>query len=552
MQTPAHHLSSFLSLALLCACLTHAIPAIANDAPSSINRGQLNPDMLLASGGAWENFKNIRQGRSTPEEPGEGTDSSLPKTPQPEKNATSTAQKAREKPTSTPPQSLNQATSSPPLTAHQPVPAKTTLRNATTAMPDQSLITAPAEPTEQSGAWKFYAGTMHINGNAYYDPHGVNFKWAYSRVDPLPANPRIVVHMHGSGGGEGSMQVFGPSPQGDIEVRTQDAEAYNQDWREWWTFGSDGVPYPGRRIAATLEFLVDRYHIDPGRRGIVLQGPSMGGAGAVIQTMILPSPWREYIAYSSARIGVIMPRQIAQRDPGQYATFPPNNPQHKALWDSIDFAVQSASDPVVRGMHYRHAFSSDDQFSAGVNNANTQLQFVNLVEQRKIGGAFGWVKAGHDSYEPGVRLPDMSVFETPEQDVTLDRAHPAITHSTGNYPLLAADRANQAKFPRGHYNMGITWNHAHIIDDKSQLVFPLKYQRRVNIGGGIPDQPMKITISVTPRRARNFEIHDGETLKWSWNAGALSGTAKVVGDTVTIDGIPLLSGDTYRALRIYR
>jgi len=238
--------------------------------------------------------------------------------------------------------------------------------------PDPALITAPAQPTEQDTGWKFYPGKMAIAANTFYDPHGVDFLWAYSRKEPLPADPRIVVHMHGSGGGEGSMHVFGPSAQGDIEVRAQDAEAHNQSWREWWTFGADGTPYPGRRINATLDFLTERYGISTRARGIVLQGPSMGGAGAVIQTMILPSPWRERIAYSSAHIGVIMPRQIAQRDPEQYHTFPPDNAANKALWDSIDFAVQSKTDPIIRGMHYRHMFSSNDQFSAGVNNASTQ------------------------------------------------------------------------------------------------------------------------------------------------------------------------------------
>lgn len=420
------------------------------------------------------------------------------------------------------------------------------------ATPDPKLITAPAEPTEVGGWWKYYAGTMDIDANAFYDPHGVDFKWAYSLKVPLPADPRILVHMHGSGGGEGAMRVFGPSSQGDIEVRNQDAEAYNQSWREWWTFGRDGTPYPGRRIAATLEFLTQRYGIDVSKRGIVLQGPSMGGAGAVIQTMILPSPWRENIAYSAAVSGVIMPRQIAKRDPAQYGTFPPDNLANKALWDSIDFKIQSATDPIVRGMHYRHAFSSNDQFSAGVNRVSTQLLFVNLVEQQKIGGAFGWVKAGHSPYEDGVKLPDMSQFESPDQDVTLDRAHPAITNSTGNYPLAAADRMNQAKFPRGHYNMGIIWDHANIVDEDAQIIFPLKYQRRVGMGKGIPDQPKKITLSVTPRRARNFQLRDGETLKWSWDEGALTGLATVTGDTVTIDAIPLVSGEQYKTLRIYR
>jgi hypothetical protein len=496
--------------------------------------------LTLAAGGAWENFKNIRQGKP----PAGDTADEVPASPAPASPLPSPAPK---QPAAKPAQAVNTPAAATPAPAAPQQP-----RSVVPAKPDPSLITAPQQPTDQGGNWKFYAGTMHIKANNFYDPHGVDFQWAYSLVEPLPPHPRVVVHMHGSGGGVGSMGVFGPSELGDIEARAQDAEAQNYDWREWWTFGRDGTPYPGRRIAAMLDYLTTRYKLDLSVRGIVLQGPSMGGAGAVIQTMILPSPWREKIAYSSARAGVIMPRLIAKRDPGQYINFPPDNAQNKALWDSIDFAVQAASDPIVRNMHYRHAFSSDDQFSAGVNFVNTQLQFVNLVERYKISGAFGWVKTGHGTYEEGVTIPDMSEFEVPEQDVGLDRALPAITQSTGNYPLSAADRANGALHPRGHYNMGITWAYARIIDTPEQIVFPLRYLRRVKLGGGVPDQPERITISVTPRRVKNFKLVDGETLKWTWAAGAMSGVAKVTGDTVTIDGIPLVSGEPYKILRIYR
>ena len=120
-----------------------------------------------------------------------------------------------------------------------------------------------------------------------------------------------------------------PSPLGDLEVRVQDAQTYNQRWVEWWTAGKDGQPYPGRRITAALEYVIERYGLDISKRGIVLDGPSMGGAGSVVQTMIPPQPWRELIAYSTGRIGIILPRRVAQRDPGQYATLPPDNRANK-------------------------------------------------------------------------------------------------------------------------------------------------------------------------------------------------------------------------------
>lgn len=412
-------------------------------------------------------------------------------------------------------------------------------------------VSAPLEPTARRGAWVYFSGVLDIDKDPFFDPHGVDFQWAYARKEPLPEDPRIAVNMHGSGGGKEFVKLFAPEAGGDIEVRTQDAETYNKSWQEWWMFGADGKPYPGRRIAAILDFVSERYAIDTTRRGIVLEGSSMGGAGAVVQTMILPDPWRERIAYSAGRIGPMLPREVAKKSPGQYIAMAPDRGQYRNAWDAVDFSLRVASDPVVRGMHYRHRFSSNDVFSRGPAGS-TQLEFVNLVEAFKVAGAFAWTRADHNTHEPGVRLPNLMKFERKETDVTLDRAHPAITDSTGNYPLSAADRINASRFPRGHYNMGISWNHAGIVDTQSEIVFPLMYLRRFDIGKDIPDQPEEITVSVTPRRPRNFVLNDGETLKWSFDRGALEGTAVVEGDTVTIEGIPLKSGGPYRNLRIYR
>lgn len=489
--------------------------------------------MQLAAAGSWDKYKRIRQGESTLDQ---------------EESEAPPAQHPPARPQPAKPQAVPRAK---PATQPQGGPPATTAVAPRGDGPNPRLINAPGEPVESGAWWVFYRGVMQVSNNNWYDPHGIDFEWAYSRRKQMPEHPRAVVHMHGSGGGKGSMWVFGPSPLGDIEVRVQDAETYNADWREWWSYSADGVAYPGRRIAAALDFVAQRHDLDFSRRGLVLDGPSMGGGGAVLQTMILPAPWRRLIAWSSARAGVIMPRQVRRRAPGQYASLPPDGGRHKAVWDSMDFALQAAIDPVVRGIHYRHSFSSDDQFSLGPNG-NTQLEFVNLVERHKIGGAFIWVKAGHASGERGVRLPDLAGFEHEDQDVTLDRAHPAFTKSSGNYPRRMVERVDEAQFPRGHYNLGLIWKHSDIVDEPDQVVFPIRYQRWTNIGKGVPDQPERITVNVTPRRPSHFTLTDGETLAWSWDGGARTGTAVVKGDTVTVPGIPLVSGQGYRKLRIFR
>jgi hypothetical protein len=416
---------------------------------------------------------------------------------------------------------------------------------------NSKVVSAPLRPQEADQNWVFYRGGLAIADKPFYGPYGLDFQWAYSRIDPLPVNPRIVVSMHGSGAGFGAMKVFGPSSMGDLEVRNQDAEAYGQHLREWWTWGPHFLPNPGRRIAATLHFLEERYQFNSEVQGLILEGPSMGGVGAVAQAMILPDPWRARIAVSIARAGVVLPREVYKKHPGQYRRFPADRGRGKWLWDKIDFEVQGAHDPIVRGIHYRQSFGSNDQFADGPNGS-TQLEFVNLVEKYKISGAFSWTAGGHATGEAGLNMPELWRFEAPEQNVTLDRAHPAITNSTGNYPLTAAERVDEARFPRGHYNLGVQWNHGQIVDKKTHLVFPLRYMPWRNFGKGVPDQPQKITISITPRRPKNFKIVDGEVLKWSWNGGELKGAAKVIGDTVTVDNIPLSARQPFKYLRIYR
>lgn len=486
---------------------------------------------------SWDDYKRIRQGKSVQVAPGSGP---VQTHPDPRQN----------QPVDTGAKAITQGAAPQAQGAsHLPQPKRPgdgRFEMRANAQP----VSAPAQPTQQSNSWKFYLGELALADTPFYGAYQRDFKWAYSHRIPLSNTPRIVVSMHGSGGGQGAMRVFGPSALGDLEVRNQDAEAYSQSLREWWTFGPQFRPAPGRRIAATLHYLQKRYKFNVDKYGIVLEGSSMGGAGAVVQTMILPSPWREKIAWSSARAGIVMPRRVYARQPGQYRNFPPDAGWGTWLWDRIDFAVQAARDPVVRGIHYRHAFGTNDQFSDGPDGS-TILEFVNIVEENRIGGAFSWTQGGHGVGEAGFNMPMLSVFEAPEQDVTLDRAHPAFTRSTGNYPRSPVDRLDEQRFPRGHYNLGILWNHAGIIDDKTQLVFPLRYVARSGFGKGVPDQPRNITVSVTPRRPAHFAFHDGQRLNWTWDDGALFGTAVVQGDTVTIDNIPLDSGQPYKKLRIF-
>ena len=429
-----------------------------------------------------------------------------------------------------------------------------TARDHGDAPPHAPPLFFPSEPTSVGPSSSWYLGGFELKPGSYYDNDGFDFAASYSRKNKLPPAPRLGVKLHSSGGYKSFVKSsFGPSDGTDIEVRTQDGQAKQEldksNRSEWWCYGTDGQPYPARRVAAMLQVLTERYpQIDVTNKGIVYSGSSMGNGG-VLHTMILPDPWRARIAYSKGLVGVFMPRRINLRNPAMYSAWPADTPENKAMWDAVDFEIQAVKDPIVRGMHYRHAFSTNDWFSRGPGDESTQLRWVKLCADNRISVAATWVVGSHSHTERGINLPIISGFEDDAQDVTLDRAHPCFTNSLGNFPLAASDITDRATYPRGHYNMGLTWDHAKIVDTADEIVFPLKYTARGNLGGGIPDQPARITVDVSPRRARHFAIRNGERIHWSWDGGAAAGTATVAGDVVTAVGVPMVSGAGYRRLR---
>lgn len=410
-----------------------------------------------------------------------------------------------------------------------------------------SGVSYPVDPAFANGIYASFLGTWDIASDDYFDPHGITMYTRYTRTNPLPASLRLMINAHGSSANTGAAMQnpnVAPPLRDHILLMNPDAEAYNAQWREWWAYSIDGIAYPARRVATSVDYLLNRYPQIDLDQGYILKGGSMGGGGAVFLSMLLPDVHRSRIAYVTLSIGGPLPRV----EPHKYSnSWPADAGVDSALWDAIDFEIQAASDPVARGIHYRHRFSTNDANF----DVNGQMRFLNICEEQRISCEASWVQNRHSSGEPGYGNLKMSeYFQGTDRDVTLDRAHPAITHSTGNYPLTALERFDVSAYPRGHYNKGVYWDHANIVDSATEIVFPIKYVRATGIGAGIPDQPASITVDVTPRRAKNFAITDGDVLNWSFDG--MSGTAPVVGDVVTVTGLPLVSGDAYKSLRIYR
>ena len=421
--------------------------------------------------------------------------------------------------------------------------------------PSSVPLVFSATPSVGTSAYG-YQGQWTIEPGGYYDLDGWDFIASYAVKKTLPAVMRLCISQHASGGyGPSGMSGYPASANSDITLKNQDGQAKKDgglvDVTEWWTMARDGVAYAQRRNAGAIAVLMERYpQIDIDNLGIIVEGTSMGGGG-VNATMRLPDPYRAKIAFARGSVGVMMYRLINGYSTADLSHWPAAA-GNVALWDSCDFQVLAATDAVVRGMHYRQRFSSNDPFSRGVANSSTQLIWLKTCHDHKISAVATYVSNGHNATEAGYVFPDVTAFEVAQQNVTLDRAHPCFTNSSGNYPPNAADIPDNVNYPRGHYNLGLTWDHANIVDTLDEIVFPIKYTRRTGFGGVIPDQPASITVSVTPRRPRNFQIINGASLNWSFDGGAASGVATVQGDTVTASGIPLTSGDAFKPLRFFK
>ncbi|MCA8917212.1 MAG: hypothetical protein KDB90_17610 [Planctomycetes bacterium] len=443
--------------------------------------------------------------------------------------------------------------------------------------PQQPLGYVTMEPTPfqtgggPSGTWAIFNGSINVDedgqsdGGYFTNRPLTDMAWSLSRSNPLLASNQLIISYHNSATGAAASfpnVVYAPWKPllGQIELRYTDAEMYNGNYREWHIMSNDGVRYPTRRVGAMIEFLNAQYpgQIDFDGRGIILKGNSMGGGGSILNAITLAAPWRQYVAYASGGIGGPIPRTHPI-----YTTWPADEGVgNGGFWDAIDFREIIDTNIIAQNIYYRHRWSTDDTWGLG------PMEFVNLCETKKLGCDFQWIRNGHSAGEPGYKALFQTYLEQDltnaganvDHDVTVDRAFPAITKSTGNYPVVAPGgvydvaatqlaRFDDTTYPRGHYNAGIFWDHPNIVDSATEIVFPLQYVPWTSIGTGIPDQPASITISVTPRRAKNFTMTDGETINWNWNNGALTGSAVVAGGTITVDGIPLTGGAGYQNLR---
>lgn len=380
--------------------------------------------------------------------------------------------------------------------------------------------------------WQWYLCNLAVADKPFFTPNEIDYPLSYMTpssvnfTSEMPA--RLIVSLHPDDGGRGAF-VTGPSSflfrQDAVEIHPVE-QKWNKNSGGWWVYSGGQIGkaanYNGRQITAGIDYVLERYgdKIDLDK-GIHLKGKSLGGAGAMHQSMVLPK-YQTKIAIVDATIALMMiPKNHKKQLLKAW-----DNPM---FFDEVDIRLQWQK---VEDIHFSWRGGANDSFKG------FDPEFIEICELRKISCSLVWLQSRHGLSESGYTIP-MTLFTDAKQDATLDKILPVITNNTSNF---------HGKL-RGYHNRGISWNHAEISDTPTMITIPLRYVAQKNMGEELPDQPDATTFSVTPRHVRNFQMKPGDLV--SWKFGTQSGTAIVDSDNLlTIDKLVLSNGREYTNLYV--
>jgi len=415
--------------------------------------------------------------------------------------------------------------------------------------PAQSMSGDPtamkcSDPTAINGS--FNRVQCLFSREPYTTPGGTtSFPASYVVPNPMPTNNslRIVVDMHGYTAIPVSCTDNNGSTPGAIVIKH--CAAYypkHTDFAvngtlpmDWWGIFK-GVNGNGYRIAESLARTLEKWgtSVDLGR-GFTLRGTSYGGTGAILQSMLLPQGTHLVSVLQANVPHTLFVNADTDGDAiderGHYF----RDPAVRLAWGNFDIAradfAKAAEKGTINHIYYRINGGTNDNL--GIVN----LDFFRLCDKHKIACFGTWHQGGHNLSEPGVNLPFGQLYDSPQQDVRLDSVLPVFTKSTANH-----------WGPRGHYNLGLAWDAARIVNRPDKISVPIRYRRYTGIGP-IPDQPSSATFNLTLRRTGTLDRWRGRELAWS--VGSQTGITKVTSKgLINIRNITLSSSDVFSTLTV--
>tara|TARA_B100001540_G_scaffold242194_1_gene216994 strand:- start:2428 stop:5778 length:3351 start_codon:yes stop_codon:yes gene_type:complete len=358
--------------------------------------------------------------------------------------------------------------------------------------------------------------------------------------NPLPRDNSLKLRLalHGTGGVPKACTEPNQDPQAGY-ITIANCSTQDGDDATWWG-PNQGKNHAGYRLAVSLNKAVElmKPSIDFGA-GVECVGASMGGTGCILQAMLMPDGfWRNWLSVVDATV----PHTNFAGKQGRYW----RDPAVQRAWQGYDISAADLEEQMRKGRlsHVYFKLQGHTNDNLGVFD----LDFLRYCDKYKVACFAMWGLGWHvQGGEPGVNLPWRDRYAGPDAQVRRLGVLPVFTGSTANH-LQDADGKG---YPRGHYNLGLSWNSKGVRDTEGGLTLPLRYLRHTDIGGGIPDQPEVATFDLTIRNPANFKLKRGDRV--SWSIGSASGTVEVsrTGE-VTIPALTLASATQYTPLQITR
>jgi hypothetical protein len=298
-----------------------------------------------------------------------------------------------------------------------------------------------------------------------------------------------------------------------------------------WGGPSEGENPYGWRIAATLKYASDHYNsiIDWGA-GWTAEGCSYGGTTSILQSLIMPDKWAK-ATLTNVVACVPQTLMVEPSDPvGQYWV----SQSIRTAWGGYDYHLADVRTQATGRVRYRVNGSPLD------TSVRFDLRFFPWVcDDKRIPCMGTWHAGGHNPTQAGINLPFMWEYSDTGMEHRLDQPQVAFLHSSANYMGNV-----------GHWNLGLAWWNAGMVDTSMRTLIPLRYVPWKNIGGGAPDQPSIVTFGVTVRNTK-MPLGIGDRVLWSF--GMLSGMATVTTQgEVTLEGLSLPASSSYTGLELWK
>lgn len=296
-----------------------------------------------------------------------------------------------------------------------------------------------------------------------------------------------------------------------------------------WGGPINGENAIGWRVAAVMKYVNDHYGSLVDWGNTTLGGCSYGGSTSMLQSMLIPDPWtKALITNVSACVPpTLMVEQSAPA--GQYW----RQPSIQQAWGGFDYRLADIREQATGRMYYRVNGSPLD------TAVGFDLRFFPWIGDDKRVPVFGtWHNCGHNPTCAGINLSFFWEYTDTGMEHRLDQPQVAFLHSSANWTTGDV----------GHWNLGLAWWNAGMVNTPTKTLIPLRYVPWTNIGGGVPDQPGIATFDVTIR-ATKMPLKVGDKILWAF--GFLGGMATVtVANELTITGLSLPASTNYTGLEL--